>query len=884
MKSSLKGFNQKQLYMIVSLVFLTIVFFSVNSVRYIQSCVNQEVQAEANKSKYHALSQKIVDLNNDKTDEVRNFIATGNMEYFKNYWEVIDSIRAVQNEIGNIPKGNLIPQESQYLSTAMEDLTLLSYVDIRSMRLMTDAISVNLNHLPNDIKNYVINIEEKEMTNDEKKGQALNLLFNEGYMTEKNVITNNIMSFRNDVDERLDSQLKKARDGVQSAIRIQSLLQLFFVITFVGVLILLYLYNVKPIRSYTRVLSVPEHGMYHLKPTGSIETKMLADTFNQLYRSLLKANQAKSDFLSMITHELRTPLNSIIGYKFLFERTKLTRKQKEYLKVIENSSRHLLLLINQILDYGKIEKGKMTVCLSSFDIREMLQETVDMFAYLALDKNIHLRLQCAERVPQYVQSDPHLVNQIVINLLSNAVKFTEKGSVKIHVDAVHSTNQVHRDQLIIRVTDTGIGIKKENFARIFKAFEQGSSNISLKFGGSGLGLAISNRIAQLLNGEIKVQSKYKKGTIFTLLLPVKRTFKPEKQREYSTAVNPERFQDIPVLLVEDNRINLKMEKEILTMMGFHVTTALTGREAMRCLDKQMVRCIFLDIRLPDYSGFDIAEYARKSRLNRNATIIALTANVEEVNEKKSDAIDNFLSKPFETEKLVALLDHTRVNKDSQAQNTQTQEPKKFLNERAALRRLSGRKSLYLELLEMFLRQHTDDDREFSELLEKRQLDQCMSLSHTLKGASASVGAERLASICDEICRSLKKILAGGFGDIDDPDSWRRLDRNAGTMMQCFSETKGEIEYYIHSNGNHQEILQKKAERYTDLDQSEFDEVIRVLHTKIKHSDGYCYDFIKDHAEAIKQVLPLSSYKQLEDALHRFDFKEADKILEQGAKS
>ncbi|RYL89295.1 hypothetical protein EWI07_12805 [Sporolactobacillus sp. THM7-4] len=371
----IKGMNQKQLYLIVSLIFFTVVFLSVYSVYYIQICVRQEVQAEANKSKYHLLSEKIVDLNNEKTDEVRKFIATGNMDYFYSYWQVIKKINTIHDSMSKMQR-DMITQESRYLNTAMEDLTLLSYTDIRSIKLMTDATSVKRDRLPPEINEYVINIEEKKMSLSEKRQQALKLLFDENYINEKNVITNNIISFRKYVDERLDSQLNDAKMGVQSAINLQSWLQLFFVVTFIGILVLLYLYNVQPIRSYTNILTKVKkpNDTYELKPTGSFETKLLANVFNHLYQSLVKANQAKSEFLSMITHELRTPLNSINGYIFLLKRSQITYQQKQYLTVIENSSRHLLLLINQILEFGKIEKGKLSVHFSEFDIRKTLKK------------------------------------------------------------------------------------------------------------------------------------------------------------------------------------------------------------------------------------------------------------------------------------------------------------------------------------------------------------------------------------------------------------------------------------------------------------------------------------------------------------------------------
>lgn len=869
---SLKGLNQKQLYLIISLVFFTIVFLSVYSVYYIQTCVGQEMKAEANKSKYHTLSEKIADLNNEKTDEVRKFIATGNMNYFDNYWKVIKEIKYTHDRMPDMQK-DMITQESRYLNTALEDLTLLSYTDIRSMRLMADAVSINRDRLPSEIKDYVINIEEKRMSTSEKRQQALNLLFDKNYITEKNVIINNIESFQKFVDDRLNNQLNDAKKGVQTAIRLQSLLQIFFVTTFLGVLILLYLYNVQPIRSYTNMLTkAKEHNdAYELKPSGSFETKLLAEVFNQLYRSLVKANQAKSEFLSMISHELRTPLNSIIGYIFLLKRAKVTNQQKKYLDVIENSSHHLLLLINQILEFGKMEKGKVNVLLSSFDIRETLKSDMDMFVYNAEEKNIKLAFHCASQVPKYIHSDQRLINQMVINLLSNAVKFTFGGSVTLDVDFISPAETNIPGNLVIRVTDTGIGIKKENFEKIFEVFEQASPEISLKFGGSGLGLAITKNIVDALGGKIKVKSGSDKGTMFIISIPAESSeWLPEKRSD-SISANQGKFHGIPVLLVEDNLINAKMEREILSILGFQVSTARTGREAMSFIDDRAFHFIFLDIRLPDCSGFQVADYARKSVLNDRTPIIALTANTEEVSDNRSKVINSYLSKPFETEKLVAVVDS--ANQNLVEKQTSTND---ILNDQMPLRRIGGKKTLYLDMLALFLKDHGADDRKYHQFFLQSQYEACEFLIHSLKGVSGTIGAEQLAGICDQIRRKLKRLRDAGTASGKNGEMISRLNEDHRKMHDILKKTKQAVEKYINDH---------EAEKVTAVIQptnkgtdKQTNEIMRELQEKISQADGYCYDFIDEHAEAIRRELPSAIYIQLRDALYRFDFQKAGEIL------
>ncbi|MCI1880746.1 MAG: ATP-binding protein [Sporolactobacillus sp.] len=865
---SIKGMNQKRLYMIVSFIFFTIVSFSIYSVYYIQQCVNQEVQSEANKSKYHSLSQKIVDLNNDKTDEVRKFIATGNIEYFKNYWKTIGSIDEIQDTIRHTKKDKLMAQESQYLNTAIEDLTLLSYIDLRSMRLMTDALAVDHNQLPQAVREYVINIDEKEMSRPEKRHQALELLFDKNYISEKNVITNNILSFRRYVDERLDHKLNEAKKGVQFAVKLQSWLQLFFIITFMGVLVLLYLYNVKPIRSYTKTLANHSEisGSYHLQPSGSIETKLLAKAFNRLYRRLIKANQAKSDFLSMISHELRTPLNSIIGYKFLLDRTNLTKKQEDYLKIIGHSSKLLLLLINQILDYEKIEKGKLHNHLKDFDIEKSMRNVISMFQFAALKKNINLIYEPAKQLPRYIRGDPQLINQIVINLVSNAIKFTSKGYVKLSV-CVRQQDLPDAEKLVISVSDTGIGIKKEYFTKIFQAFEQASENISTKFGGSGLGLAISKKIATDLGGTIDVYSTFRKGSVFTVSLPVKKVIKTSLSQNHSLVGHKGRFSGISALLVEDNVINLKMEKEILMLLGFQVTAVSSGYEAMKKIESETYHFVFLDIRLPDRNGYRVAEFIRHSVLNRKTCLIALTANVEEATQNGTDFFNAFLPKPFEAEQLIAVIDHNNVNKEPNTQN------QSILNYQATLRRLDNKQTLYIELLKMFLRDHGKDDEKYHKLFLTHQYDRCRIFIHQLNGVSASVGAERLAFICNKITIAFK-IQLPMISDNEQKAKahWVML---AHDLSDTLIQTKKGIKNYLNA------IEKKKNDRKKPLPLKQTSHVMDTLLSLIRRSDGYCYRYVDEYEIAIKHYISQNLYDQLKDALYHFDYQRAGRLLKKG---
>jgi len=254
--------------------------------------------------------------------------------------------------------------------------------------------------------------------------------------------------------------------------------------------------------------------------------KELIDLLNIAKEKADEANRLKSEFLANMSHEIRTPMNAILGFTDILLEEEKDENKKEYLKLIKQSGNNLLNLLNDIIDFSKIESGKIEIEYREFNLKHLLSHIYNMFKIKAEEKKIDLQLIIDDNVPDNIFLDELRLNQIIVNLVSNAIKFTEKGDVKIHC-------KIEDNNLTISVSDTGIGIPYEKIAKIFNPFEQGDASISRKFGGTGLGLAITKKLIELMKGKIKVTSKENEGSIFTIQLKV------EKAKKEKTLVNLE---------------------------------------------------------------------------------------------------------------------------------------------------------------------------------------------------------------------------------------------------------------------------------------------------------------------------------------------------------
>lgn len=356
--------------------------------------------------------------------------------------------------------------------------------------------------------------------------------------------------------------------------------------------------------------------------------------------------KVKSEFLSTMSHEIRTPLNSVIGISHLLLKNNPRQDQKEQLDVMLFSANNLLAIVNDILDYNKIEAGKISFEEIEMDVLVIVNNIVTGLKNVAQDKDIDLRLVVDESLQNKVIGDPTRLSQVISNLVHNAIKFTSKGFVEVGIKVKESTETTVT--LRISVQDTGIGISKENQKRIFERFTQADSSTSRGFGGTGLGLSISKKLLELQNSALHVDSTEGEGSVFyfvqtfekslTPILPLQTLNLPKEDTQPLSGVH--------ILLVDDNQMNVMVAKSFLNRWGASIDIALNGLEALQKLDIHKHQLVLLDLNMPIMDGYEAAKKIRE----RNVTIpiIALTATLATEIEKdvKDVGMNDIVVKPF----------------------------------------------------------------------------------------------------------------------------------------------------------------------------------------------------------------------------------------------
>jgi len=376
-----------------------------------------------------------------------------------------------------------------------------------------------------------------------------------------------------------------------------------------------------------------------------------------------QANLAKSAFLATMSHEIRTPLNGVIGMSSLLEGTPLSIEQQEFVKSIRLSGESLLGLINDILDFSKIESGHFEMDFVNFDLRQAIEDAVEIVAYKAHMKNLAIGALIGPDVPAWVNTDATRMAQILVNLLSNAIKFTDKGQIELDVSLVKEKKS--GISLLFEVRDTGIGISPEVRERLFKPFSQGDASVSRKYGGSGLGLVISQRLTEFLGGTINVDSNPGGGSRFWFSIPVKevKATIQDAQRGFVP-----QLQGMRVLAVDDNEINRNILRSQTQAWGMYCDVAFDGRDALDKLSKavetgDMYQMILIDYSMPNMDGLTLADMLSKDKTVSSIPVLMLTSLGLPVARDRLDElhIASCLTKPVRQSKLYEAILSVLVN-------------------------------------------------------------------------------------------------------------------------------------------------------------------------------------------------------------------------------
>nr|WP_306469833.1 ABC transporter substrate-binding protein [Oscillatoria laete-virens] len=377
-----------------------------------------------------------------------------------------------------------------------------------------------------------------------------------------------------------------------------------------------------------------------------------AETLKNAKKDAEEATAAKSQFLAMMSHEIRTPLNAVSGYTALLRQEPLTPSQKEMVETVSFGAESLTAIVSDILDYSKIESGKLDLETKVFHLPELIRSTARLFEPLAAAKKVSFEVQTDAKLPEWIRADATRMGQILSNLLSNAVKFTDSGKVRLLAEFLPSSSS-----LLLRVEDTGIGMSAEQREKLFTPFTQADASISRRFGGTGLGLAITKSLIDLMHGKISAASQSGKGTQFTVTLPVETAQAPDipdQNQKISPSIEPPLPTALNALVADDTQSNRKLTSVFLERLGLRCDSAEDGQEAVDLTTRKTYDMIFMDMSMPRMNGLEAAKAIRRAERDAGkppSYIIALTANASRQDQAAclEAGMNDFLTKPLRIE-------------------------------------------------------------------------------------------------------------------------------------------------------------------------------------------------------------------------------------------
>ena len=499
-----------------------------------------------------------------------------------------------------------------------------------------------------------------------------------------------------------------------------------------------------------------------------------------------QANHAKSDFLANMSHEIRTPINAIMGMNEMVLRESKDEEIREYAVNIQSASKTLLSLINDILDFSKIEAGKMEIVPAPYETAAFLNDVVNMTSIKAKQKQLDFQVEIDSELPSVLHGDEVRNRQIIVNILNNAVKYTKQGMVKLCAEGIREENAF---VLKMQVTDSGIGIKKEDLDKLFDGFQRLDLEQNRNIEGTGLGLAITHNLVEKMNGRLEVSSEYGKGSVFTVYLmqeiiddspmgDFRQKFEAiaKKETEYRESFTAP---DAKVLVVDDTEMNLAVVKALLKKTNIQVTTCTSGMKCLELVTNEYFDVILLDHMMPEMDGIEtLARLKQSENPCKSVPVIALTANaIVGAKEKYINAgFSDYLSKPIEGAELENMLlqyiprEKVRLSRQENEDNSENsqenirKDTQSYINQEVGLQYCTGSMEFYREMLALYCNSYEEHLAKIEEALKNDDWNNYTVFVHGLKSTSLNIGGEQLSKAAKELELAGKAIRQSEHAD------------------------------------------------------------------------------------------------------------------------
>lgn len=497
------------------------------------------------------------------------------------------------------------------------------------------------------------------------------------------------------------------------------------------------------------------------------ETKVKEKKLTELRKAAELANQAKDSFLATMSHEIRTPLTGMLGMLELLSMTHLDEDQSSTLDAAWNSGRGLLRIVSDILDWSKIEEGKLELSMHPTSIRQLLQEVVNTYSRAASAKNLVLWEQADDRISASHIVDPLRLSQVLNNFVSNAIKFTQGGEIVVRAEFVDVTENGER--IRFSVSDTGIGIDESTQHQLFQRYRQGNADTARMYGGTGLGLAICRRLAELMDGHIELDSKLDQGSTFSIILTLPvgdipeeavRHLDHEARQRKVTPLFANEAESPLVLAVDDHPINRDLLARQLKLLGLRVRTARNGKEALQIWRRGCFGVLITDCHMPEMDGYELTRAVRKHESEQklqHVPIIGWTANAlnEEVRNCHAAGMDELLVKPANLSQLRAVLSKSLsialAGKDESGALTEPDGcTETEVIDFTELNKVVPDAAEQAKILKDFQAHIRNDYADLLGMLKKNELTNAGDTAHRMSGSSRMVGAKQLAKACKAV--------------------------------------------------------------------------------------------------------------------------------------